>query len=314
MAWLCGGCGAGMAAVPEAGVAHALARERAARVADVRYELSFAVKEHASTVEGTETVRFKSEDAGPLAMDYRDGVLHAVALNGQAIATELVNGHLMLPAVAGENTVTLAFTSNAAAAGKAITRYEDKDDGSEYFYTLFVPMDASMAFPCFDQPDLKGKFALTVEHPAGWRVIANTAGAEVDGTHTKFAETRPISTYLFAFATGPFAEVQAKHGGEPNIYVRKSQLKRGEQEAPQVQAMAARGIQYFSDFFQYPFPFPKYDLVLIPGFPFGGMEHAGETFLNEDSVLFRQMPTANDYFRRNTLVLHELRISGSATS
>ena len=44
--------------------------------------------------------------------------------------------------------------------GAAITRYEDKDDGSEYIYSLFlfVPMDASMAFPCFDQPDLKGRF------------------------------------------------------------------------------------------------------------------------------------------------------------
>ena len=79
----------------------------------------------------------------------------------------LENGHLNLPAIAGQNTLTFAFTSNAAPAGKAITRYEDKDDGNEYFYTLFVPMDASMAFPCFDQPDLKARFTLDLEHPAG---------------------------------------------------------------------------------------------------------------------------------------------------
>ena len=69
--------------------------------------------------------------------------------------------------------------------------------------------------------------------------------------------------------------------------------------------MASRGIAYFEEYFAQPFPFPKYDLVLIPGFPFGGMEHAGATFLNEDSVLFRSTPTASDYFRRNILVLHE---------
>jgi aminopeptidase N len=77
------------------------------------------------------------------------------------------------------------------------------------------------------------------------------------------------------------------------------------EEAPQVQQIAGRGIAYFSDYLAQPFPFAKCDLVLIPGFPFGGMEHAGATFLNEDSVLFRSTPTASDYFRRNTLILHE---------
>ena len=99
--------------------------------------------------------------------------------------------------------------------------------------------------------------------------------------------------------------VRSKNPAEPTIYVRKSQLARAQQEAPQVQQMAARGIAYLSDYFAQPFPFPKYDLVLIPGFPFGGMEHAGATFLNEDGVLFRSTPTASDYFRRNILVLHE---------
>jgi aminopeptidase N len=296
---------AALAAPIEPGVAHELAVARAARVSDIRYRLSFTVKEHESAVAGSETVTFESKTAGELPIDYRDGVIQSATLNGQPIAQELINGHLNLPAVAGLNTVTIAFISNAAPTGKAISRYEDKDDGNEYFYTLFVPMDASMAFPCFDQPDLKGKFTLDLEHPAGWTVIGNTASIAADDRHARFAETRPISTYLFAFAAGPFSAVHAKSAGEPTLYVRKSQLARAEEEAPQVQQMAARGIAYLSDYFAQPFPFPKYDLVLIPGFPFGGMEHAGETFLNEDGVLFRSTPTQSDYFRRNILVLHE---------
>ena len=62
-----------------------------------------------------------------------------------------------------------------AQANRAITRYIDTQDGSEYLYTLFVPMDADMAFPCFDQPDLKGRFTLTTVTPTAWSVIANTA-------------------------------------------------------------------------------------------------------------------------------------------
>ncbi len=289
----------------EPGVSHALAISRARRLSNIHYQLSFAIKEHQATVEGTESLSFDSKTDGDLLIDYRDGVLHSAELNGRPIPAQIENGHLSLAAKAGENIVKLAFTSNAATAGKAITRYEDKDDGNEYFYTLFVPMDASMAFPCFDQPDLKAKFLLDVEHPAHWTVIGNTAPTPTDETHTRFEETRPISTYLFAFATGPFEGLPAKNAGEPAIYVRKSQAARAEQEAPQVQQMAARGIGYFSEFFAQPFPFPKYDLVLIPGFPFGGMEHAGATFLNEDGILFRSTPTPSDYFRRNTLVLHE---------
>ncbi len=140
----------------------------------------------------------------------------------------------------------------------------------------------------------------------GDQQYVRTDGHKWSDSHcTSFPETRPISTYLFAFAAGPWHWIRGAKPGEPTIYVRKSQLARAQAEAPQVQQMAARGIAYLADYFQQPFPFPKYDLVLIPGFPFGGMEHAGATFLNEDGVLFRTAPTESDHFRRNILVLHE---------
>src|SRR6202453_3545068 len=168
-----------LAVAPEPGVSRVLAIARAARVSNLRYQLSFTLGEHAATVAGTETVTFESKSAGDLPIDYRDGILQSATLNGHAISTELVNGHLNLSAVSGENTLALQFTSGAAPAGKAITRYEDKDDGSEYFYTLFVPMDASMAFPCFDQPDLKARFTLSVTASNTWTVIANTAPSSI---------------------------------------------------------------------------------------------------------------------------------------
>jgi aminopeptidase N len=302
------------AAPVEPGVSKALALSRAARISGLHYALDFQLTPHSPTIAGHETLTFTDTAAGDLALDYRDGTISAATLNGKEIATALDNGHLNLPATAllkGKNELKLAFTSQVAAAGKAFTRYEDRDDKNEYIYTLFVPMDASMAFPCFDQPDLKARFTLSVDHPNTWTVISNTAAPfeDVDSMNphwvTSFPETQPISTYLFAFAAGPFVQLPGKAPGEPTIYVRKSQLARARIEAPQVQQMAARGIKYLSDYFAQPFPFPKYDLVLIPGFPFGGMEHAGATFLNEDGVLFRTAPTESDYFRRNILVLHE---------
>ena len=300
------------AAPVESGVSRELATARAGRLSDLHYALSFDLQPHAPTLPGQETLTFTDSGKGDLALDYRDGTPASAQLNGQSIPVALVNGHLTLPGarlVHGPNELKLSFASNVAATGKAITRYTDRDDGNEYLYTLFVPMDASMAFPCFDQPDLKARFTLTISHPPDWTVISNTAPVlfQQSGPNaaTVFNETLPISTYLFAFAAGPWQSLPGHALGEPAVYVRKSQLARAQTEAPQVQQMAARGIAYLSTYFAQPFPFPKYDLVLIPGFPFGGMEHAGATFLNEDGVLFRTAPTASDYFRRNTLVLHE---------
>ena len=295
-----------------AGIPRELARERAAEISGLRYKVSFTLAPHAATTAGSEELRFTLKAPAPVLLDYRDGSVSSLTVNGASVPAVIDNGHIELPAarlVAGENTVKVVFTSHVAPAGKPITSFEDRDDNSEYIYTLFVPMDASMAFPCFDQPDLKGRFTLTLTAPNDWTVISNTDAASHESlgatTRTVFGETHPISTYLFAFAAGPFRKVHDTPG-LPGLYVRKSQLKRAEAEAPEVQEMAAKGIAYLSNYFAQPFPFPKYDMVLIPGFPYGGMEHAGATFLNEQSVLFRTAPTHSDLLGRDILVLHEL--------
>ncbi len=294
------------------GIPRELAVARAAAISDLRYKLSFDLVRHPDSAAGTEELRFTLSKAGPLLLDFRGDHARDLVINGQATAVFSENGHIVLPAAVlqtGENVLSLQFDAPIGTAGKAITRYEDKEDGSVYFYSLFVPMDASAAFPCFDQPDLKGRFTLRVTHPTGNAVIANAkaTGSESMGAISKvdFAETRPISTYLFAFAVGPFEAVHHMEG-QPDVYVRRSQVARAQAEIPAAQQITADGIKFLSGYFAQPFPFPKYDMVLLPGFPFGGMEHAGATYLNEDSVLFRSAPTADDRFARDTLLLHEL--------
>jgi aminopeptidase N len=287
------------AAAPE-GIPRELARERAQRISDIRYQLHFDLVPHADETHGRETLTFSLDDNNkPLLLDFREGKIQNLTINGRASQPTPDNGHIDLPAeslLKGANKIEIDFTAPVGPSGKAITRYEDKDDGSEYIYSLFVPMDASMAFPCFDQPDLKARFTLELTHPADWQVIANVAPGQ---------ETKPISTYLFAFAAGPFQKVHPTIY-QPDVWVRKSQLVRAQDEVPQIQQVTADGMKYLSDYFAQPFPFPKYDMVLIPGFPFGGMEHAGATFLNEDAMLFRSAPTESDRFSRNITVLHEL--------
>lgn len=311
-AFALGGLAVSVYATAPVGIPRELAAERASAIANVRYALSFEIRPHANTAPGTETLRFDLSKDGPLLLDFRGDNARDLVINGQATPVHAENGHIILPAAAlrrGENVLTVQFDAPIGPSGKPITRYEDKEDGSEYFYTLFVPMDASAAFPCFDQPDLKGRFTLSLSYQTANTVIANARAGLSEGQgligRVSFAETEPISTYLFAFAVGPFQSVHHTPG-LPDIYVRRSQLARAQAEIPTVQQTTAAGIKFFSAYFAQPFPFAKYDIVLIPGFPFGGMEHAGATFLNEDSVLFRSAPTEDDRFGRDTLLLHEL--------
>ncbi len=262
----------------------------------------------------------------------------------RAAGYEESNEHLIFRdgVVAGENVIKLDFTSPILTSGSAITRYVDKEDGAEYIYSLFVPSDASTAFPVFDQPDLKARFTLQVTIPSDWKVVSNSKfnpAAELTSLLKlpekypaihPFAETKPISTYVFAFAAGPWERVSVPGavatGALPpatkapvatapgtdkttdpatSIFVRKSQLAKFKPHAAEVFRLNREGIKFLEQYFDYKFPFPKYDIVLIPEFPFGGMEHAGATFLREASIIFPTEPTKSDHISRANLIFHE---------
>ncbi|MGE0128338.1 MAG: M1 family metallopeptidase [Blastocatellales bacterium] len=307
------------------GVSRELARHRAARISGLRYQLSFVFTPGAARIKGHQEIRLKlNNTADPVILDFRDldergrvieGAISNVKVNGSVVNdARQTGGHIVLPArhfKNDENTVAMDFETGVAPANRPIIRYQDRDDGSEYIYTLFVPMDASLAFPCFDQPDLKARFTLAASVPPDWTVAANTREQTItrNGANSvwSFSETRPISTYLFAFAAGPFKQIAGDGGSVPlRVLVRQSKLQRAKEEWPEVERLTRAGMEHMIKFFDQPFPFTKYDQVLLPGFAYGGMEHAGATFLREDAILFRTVPTKNDKLGRASLVLHEL--------
>jgi aminopeptidase N len=337
----------------QTGVPLSLARWRAAHYGNVRYKLSVTLEKGAPLMKGEIEIRVTLDEEGAknhLILDWRVAQVkdekqkpyaNVVGVNEvMDFITQESNEHIIIPhgyLKKGENTIKLQFASPIATQGSAVTRYLDREDGSEYIYTLFVPSDASTAFPCFDQPDLKARFTLIVATPEIWNIIsnaeideipvANTMGDKYVRTHYHaFKQTEPISTYVFAFAAGDFAEFS--EDGEMNlipwnyrpakvppkakskelpmsIYVRKSKAERMKAEAQTIFKQNRECLKYFEKYFDYKFPFPKYDLVIIPEFAYGGMEHAGATFLREERILFPTDPTANDYLSRANLMFHE---------
>jgi aminopeptidase N len=310
---------------PAVGISRELARSRAERYRDLRYRVSFALVPGAEQLEGSTEIDVTLDKPDNMVVDFKglgdkestaNGMLREVKANGKILKNyQQVNGHILIPAEAlrsGENRLAFRFETPARKSGAAITRYLDRDDKSEYLYTLFVPSDAHMAFPCFDQPDLKARFTLEVTAPEDWTVVTNTLpegkpeSADAGYRRIRFQETKPLSTYLFAFAAGPFLELQAEGGDVPmRVFARRSKEAKARAELDEIVRINRIGIQSLAQYFDYPYPFTKYDLVILPEFAYGGMEHAGATFFREDRVLFPNDPTPNDLISRTGLMLHE---------
>ena len=303
------------------GVPHVLATERAAWLRDVRYALSLDVTRRDTAI-GSVVVRFSQRAAHDVILDFRGQRVMRIVANGVSVRPDdpdVWNGaHLRIRAVhtrAGTNAITIDFASPIATAGASIIRSRDATDGQEYLYTLLVPSDANLLFPCFDQPDLKAKVSLTVTAPRQWTVLANGAAQNADTSLTTiaqhFADTRPISTYLIAFAAGPYATVERAGviaTGTPAVkvrmLVRASRLK--EAESDSLIAMNAQALSWLGDWFGVTYPFGKYDFLLAPVFPFGGMEHPGAVFYNEQSFIFRERPTISQTLGRQATIFHEV--------
>lgn len=294
------------------GVSLALATQRAARVRDVRYDLVLDVT-GADSAAGRVAVRFHLRRPAEVILDFR-GALHGrVRANGRALASVAYNGsHIRIPANvlhAGNNRLDFDFATPIAAAGASIIRVKDPSDSATYLYTLLVPSDASLLFPCFDQPDLKARVTLTLTTPFGWKSVANgtrlRSASTSRGVVTTFRETEPISTYLIAFAAGPWAEVQATGSRKPiSLFVRKSRL--ADVDADSIILANDRAATWLEDYFGTRFPFQKLDVVLAPAFPFGGMEHPGAIFYSEERFVFRERPTLPQKLGRTATIYHEI--------
>jgi aminopeptidase N len=303
---------------PVAGISCTLAGWRSARYRDVRYSLTLDLLPPFQRVTGRLELDV-TVDGAPvdIVLDWRpestDHLLHELRINGTPLEhTPCARDHVVLPCEhvrPGANRVEIAFAAPVRTAGAALTRYRDGTDGSEYVYSLLVPADACALFPCFDQPDLKACFALELTVPREWAAVSNGVQlerAEHDSTaRWRFARSEPISTYLFAFAAGPFAELR-EAGGDLRLLVRRSQLERARGEAEEVLRLHRLGRGGLETYFAQPYPYGKLDIVLIPELAYGGMEHAGAIFLREDGVLFPFEPSAADRLRRAQLIFHEL--------
>ncbi len=293
--------------VPALGVSHELAEFRGRRISDVQYDLSFALPEQATQpIRGTATIRFQLTDptqAIVLDFDAPAENIFSVRRGNADIPYRSINGHIILePAgvIPGAQQLTIGFQSTDAA----LNRHDD------FMYTLFVPDRAATAFPCFNQPDLKARYRLSLTVPAAWRAVANGSVEQRDsGTTTQtlqFGVTAPISTYLFAFAAGKlFVETAERDGRQFHMYHRETDSAKVAKNREAIFDLHAAALRWLEQYTGIPYPFGKFDFFAIPSFQFGGMEHPGSVWYRAQSLFLDASATRNQFLGRASVISHE---------
>ena len=217
----------------------------------MHYHLSLElVAPDASQLPGQAEITFQLQSTqDPLVLDFRDGSATNLTING-ADDDDGANGHLIIPGhnfTTGRNRIALDFVSGIATSGRAITRYLDRD---QYIYSLFVPMDASRAFPCFDQPDLKARFDLDITAPDNWTVVSNTRIESTAPAKPGFQFRRNRSPPHLPVRLG--CRTLSRHTRRRLSPLRAPvEIRPPPQEAPEVLRIARAGVRHMAEYFHF---------------------------------------------------------------
>ena len=264
-------------------------------------------------------VRFRCTRPGAETfIDLRSAVIRSAVLNGRELfpAGEGKNyddeDGLLLPDLQASNELVVDADLEYTATGEGLHRMVDPADGEVYLYSQFETADAKRVFACFDQPDLKARYTLTVTAPGNWVVVSNTLAEESPagggGVVHRFAPTEIMSTYLVALIAGPYHLVEDaytdEHGTIPLRLLCRASLAEF-LDADRLFAETKEGFAFYHREFGRPYAFGKYDQIFVPEFNAGAMENSGAVTFLEDYV-FRSRVTGYRYERRNETLLHEM--------
>ena len=310
------------------------AAERARILSVQRYDIALDLIHGDKEFGSITTVKFTVKEPGDTFIDLRAARVREVILDGNDITEGAItldekgydptHGVALRDLTAGEHTLRITADCEYSRTGQGLHRFVDPADGETYLYTQFETADAKRVFACFDQPDLKARYKLTVHTPDNWKVISN---AEQDVQKTADGEVHisridyPLSTYLVALCAGPYHEVRSSWTGtltrhpetpedQPDtitvpfgLYCRASLAPH--LDAERIFEQTKQGFDWYHRHFGMAYPFGKYDQVFCPEYNMGAMENAGcVTF--RDEYIFTSKVTRYLYERRCDTILHEL--------
>jgi len=290
------------------GVSKIIADYRTQSISNPEYELHFSIPDSLhEKIEANMSVSLELNDLSqPLILDFSAPPEYIKEVNANDKPEfEMQNGHLVVPVsslIKGLNKINVVFRAGETSLNR----------NKEFLYTLFVPDRASTAFPCFDQPNMKAKYTLTLNLPKSWTAVSNapdnnTIIDKENGRKTiSFDKTDKLSTYLFSFVAGKFEQITRNiDGREMTMYHREPDSNLVARNVDEIFSLHAKALNWLEDYTRIKYPFQKFGFVAIPFFQYGGMEHAGAIQYRANSLFLEKNATQNQKLARAGLISHE---------
>ncbi|XP_054409272.1 glutamyl aminopeptidase isoform X1 [Pongo abelii] len=207
-------------------------------------------------------------------------------------------------------TMEFAGWLNGSLVGFYRTTYTENGQVKSIAATDHEPTDARKSFPCFDEPNKKATYTISITHPKEYGALSNMPVAKEESvddkwTRTTFEKSVPMSTYLVCFAVHQFDSVKRiSNSGKPlTIYVQPEQKHTAEYAANITKSV----FDYFEEYFAMNYSLPKLDKIAIPDFGTGAMENWGLITYRETNLLYDPKESASSNQQRVAIVVaHEL--------
>jgi aminopeptidase N len=285
-------------------------------VVPVRYALELTVDPEQPTAAGR--IRIAAEVVRPTRVVWLNAT-------GLAIERATLGGAPARAITGGEDFVGLASDHELPAGPLAIDVafsapidgersrgiYRQREGETAYAYTFFEPLDARRAFPCFDEPDYKVPWQLTLRVPRGDAALGNARVVrETDEPggmkRVELAPTPPLPSYLVAFVVGPFELVDGGTTGRAHTPIRFVIPRGRAGELGFAREVTPRVVVALEDYFDMAYPFGKLDVAVVPR-DWGTMEHPGLVAMGQPLTLIRPDQATHERKLWYTTVLsHEL--------
>lgn len=219
-----------------------------------------------------------------------------------------------LAATSGDSVyrLTIEFEGwlNGSLVGFYRTTYTEDGQTKSIAATDHEPTDARKSFPCFDEPNKKATYNISLIYPKEYSALSNMPvekeeTLDSDWKKTTFMKSVPMSTYLVCFAVHQFTSIQrTSRSGKPlTVYVQPKQKQTAEYAANITKAV----FDFFEDYFAMEYSLPKLDKIAIPDFGTGAMENWGLVTYRETNLLYDPLLSASSNQQRvASVVAHEL--------
>ncbi len=167
------------------------------------------------------------------------------------------------------------------------SKYHVEDEEKFLVTSQFEAADARRAFPCFDHPEYKATFDITIITEKNLVAISNMPVKERKITGNKssfvFGTTPIMSTYLLYLAAGEFEYLEdAKAKVSIRVYTTPGKKDQGKFSLE----LGRKFLDFYEKYFKIAYPLPKMDLIAIPDFAAGAMENWGAITFRENALLF----------------------------